>query len=201
MNNTFHRQTALITGAGAGIGFEIARQLALSGAAVVLNDVVPALATGAAKAIQAEGGKAAAVPGDVAALKTLETMVDEAVRQFGSVDIAVANAGITTFGDFFEYRPESFRRLLDVNLHGSFFLAQLAARQMRRQGTGGRILLLSSVTGQQAYQYLTAYGMTKAALQMLAKSLVPELSPHNITINAIAPGATSTERTLAEEPD
>ena len=71
---------------------------------------------------------------------------------------------------------------------------------MRKQGTGGSILLTSSVTGHQAHQFLAAYGMTKAAIQMLAKALVIELSPHQININTIAPGATMTERT-AEDPD
>jgi 3-oxoacyl-[acyl-carrier protein] reductase len=166
-----------------------------------LNDLSAPLADEAVAAIRAEGGSAAPVPGDVGDLKTLDRLVGEAVGQFGSVDMAVANAGITTFGDFFEYQPESFRQLLDVNLQGSFFLAQYAARQMRRQGKGGRILFMSSVTGRQAYKYLSAYGMTKAALQMLAKSLVPELSPLKITVNAIAPGATLTERTQATEGD
>ncbi len=201
MIQTFHNKTAIVTGAATGIGFEIARQLALEGALVILNDISPSLADEAVTAIQSEGGKIAAVPGNVGDLETLETLVNEAVHQFGWLDMAVANAGITTFGDFFEYKPESFRQLLDVNLQGSFFLAQYAARQMRKQGKGGRILFMSSVTGCQAYHSLSAYGMTKAALQMLAKSLVPELSPFKITVNAIAPGATLTERTHATEHD
>ncbi|TAG75892.1 MAG: SDR family oxidoreductase, partial [Runella slithyformis] len=123
-----------------------------------------------------------------------------AVAHFGRLDMVIANAGITLFGDFFDYPPESFERVLNVNLRGSFFLTQAAARQMRQQGTGGRILLMSSVTGHQAHQFLSAYGMTKAALEMLAKSLVIELSPHQITINAVVPGATLTERTL-EDPE
>ena len=86
--------------------------------------------------------------------------------------------------------------VVDLNLRGSFFLTQAAARQMRQQGGGGSILLMSSVVGHQAHPGLTAYGMTKAALEMLAKGLVLDLSPHGININAIAPGATQTERTL-----
>ena len=77
----------------------------------------------------------------------------------------------------------------------SFFLAQAAANQMKNQGTGGSMLFMSSVTGHQAHKNLSAYGMSKAALEMLAKTLVVELSPHKITVNAIAPGATLTERT------
>jgi glucose 1-dehydrogenase len=127
-------------------------------------------------------------------------MVEEAVKQFGQVDIVIANAGITLFGDFFEYKPDDFDQVMNVNLRGSFFLAQAASLQMREQKSGGRILFMSSVTGHQAHKNLAAYGMSKAALEMLAKTLVLELSPHRITVNAIAPGATMTERT-AHDPD
>jgi NAD(P)-dependent dehydrogenase (short-subunit alcohol dehydrogenase family) len=127
-------------------------------------------------------------------------MVDEAVNQFGRLDIVIANAGITLFGDFFTYTPEAFSRVMQVNLNGSFFLAQSAANQMKKQSFGGSILFTSSVTGHQAHKDLAAYGMSKAALEMLAKNLVIELSPFKININTIAPGATLTERTL-DDPE
>jgi 3-oxoacyl-[acyl-carrier protein] reductase len=127
-------------------------------------------------------------------------MVEQAVERFGCLTTVIANAGITSFGDFLEYEPDAFQRVLQTNLMGGFFLAQAGARQMIRQGGGGSILFMSSVTGHQAHKYLAAYGMTKAALEMLAKNLVIELSPHRITVNAIAPGATLTERT-SEDPD
>lgn len=200
MEKTFHNKTAIVTGAGVGIGFEIARQLAAQGAAVVLNDLDPVLAAEATDRIAGEGGRALPIAGNVSDLILLQRLVDEAVATFGHLDIAVANAGITTFGDFFEYTPESFQQLVSVNLQGSFFLAQFAARQMRQQGTGGRILFMSSVTGHQSYRHLATYGMTKAGLEMLARGLVSELAPHQITANAIAPGATLTERTLLD-PD
>jgi 3-oxoacyl-[acyl-carrier protein] reductase len=126
-------------------------------------------------------------------------MVTDTVSKYGALHCAVANAGITTFGDFFEYKPESMSKLLQLNMGGTFFLAQAAATEMRKTG-GGSILLMSSVVGVQAHKYLAAYAMTKAAIQMLAKNLVLELSPYNIRINSIAPGATITERTLAIEP-
>lgn len=201
MKKTFEKQTAIVTGGGTGIGFEIARQLALTGATVILNDLDEELAEKAVRHIGNEGGRALALHGDSSDLQTIRQLVETAVRQTGRLDIAIANAGITTFGDFFEYSLENFQRLVAVNLQGSFFLAQAAARQMRVEGTGGRILFMSSVTGIQAHRFLGAYGMTKAALQMLAKALVPELAPFGITTNAIAPGATLTERTLHDEPD
>jgi NAD(P)-dependent dehydrogenase (short-subunit alcohol dehydrogenase family) len=125
-------------------------------------------------------------------------MVQQAVERFGRLDIVVANAGITLFGNFFTYTPESFFRVMQVNLAGSFFLAQAAALQMRTQGSGGSILFMSSVTGHQAHKDLSAYGMSKAALEMLARNLVIELSPYRITVNTVAPGATMTERTSGD---
>ena len=196
----FTDQVAIVTGAGQGIGFEIARQLARRGASVVLNDADADLADEAVAIIVGEGGSCVAFAGDASDGQVIEKMVQVAVENFGKLTIAVANAGITLFGDFFDYPADDLRRVLEVNLAGSFLLTQAAARQMRAQGTGGRILLMSSVVGHQAHQNLAAYAMTKAGLEMLAKNLVLELSPHNITINTVAPGATLTERTLQEDP-
>jgi 3-oxoacyl-[acyl-carrier protein] reductase len=198
---SFSGDVAIVTGAGQGIGFEISRQLALKGCSVVLNDLDPGLASEAAARIGKSGGKCHPIAGDVSDLTFLQRMVDQTVSQFGLVSLLAANAGITLFGDFFTYPVDSFQRVMDVNLKGTFFLTQAVANQMRRQGQGGRIVLTSSVTGHQAHKDLTAYGMTKAALEMLARSLVVELSPWNITINAVAPGATLTERTQHDEPD
>lgn len=192
----FRNQTAIVTGAGQGIGFEICRQLCAQGASVILNDVEESLAKEAADTIKSEGGSCYAMHGDASDVSFIQSMVDTAVEKFGRLNIIIANAGITLFADFFEYTPESFNKVMQLNLGGSFFLAQSAAKQMKQQGAGGRILFMSSVVGHQAHKNLAAYAITKAGLEMLAKNLVVELSPYNITVNAIAPGATLTERTL-----
>jgi len=126
-------------------------------------------------------------------------MVETAVSAFGKLDIVVANAGITLFGDFLSYSLDDFMRVMKVNLGGSFFLAQRAAKQIKKQSGGGSLLFMSSVTGHQAHKNLAAYGMSKAALEMLARNLVIELSAFGINVNCVAPGATATERTLADQ--
>ena len=197
--DSFTNKAAIITGAGIGIGYEIAFQLAMKGANIILNDIDNEAAIHARDKIREEGGKVEIIVGDSGDPKAISAMVDCAVSYFGQLDFAIANAGITSFGNFLDYPLEHFQKLLHVNLQGSFYLAQHAARQMVRQGGGGRILLMSSVTGQTYHPEVTAYGMSKAALIFLAKSMGVELAPHRITANAIAPGATLTQRTLELE--
>ncbi|MEP6748559.1 MAG: SDR family oxidoreductase [Bacteroidota bacterium] len=196
---SFTNKTAIVTGAGQGIGFEICKELVAEGANVILNDIDLLLATGAAAQLAGEMGGCIAVAGDSGNTECIRQMVDTAITKFGSLDIVIANAGITLFGDFFTYTPEAFYKVMQVNLGGTFFLAQAAANQMKQQPTGGSLLFMSSVTGHQAHKQLAAYGMTKAALEMLAKNLVIELSQYKINVNAIAPGATLTERTLEDK--
>lgn len=190
----FEHHVAIVTGAGQGIGYEICRQLAANGANVLLNDIDEELTTSAVEKINKESGNCFGFAGDAANPEFIQHMVDEAVQKFGKLTIAIANAGITLFGDFFSYSQNDFYKVVHTNIGGSFFLAQAAARQMKQQG--GSILFMSSVTGHQAHKNLAVYSMTKAALEMLAKNLVAEISAYNINVNAIAPGATITERTV-----
>jgi glucose 1-dehydrogenase len=198
---SFKNKVAIVTGAGQGIGYEICTNLAKEGAFVLLNDIDPNLANNTTKKIiESTGGNCVAMGGDAGDTEFIKKMVDTVVSKFGQLDIVIANAGITLYGDFFTYSPESFFKVMQVNLGGTFFLAQAAANQMKNQLTGGSILFTSSVTGHQAHKNLAAYGMSKAALEMLAKNLVIELSPYKINVNTVAPGATLTERTM-DDPE
>lgn len=199
MSFSFLPGAAIVTGAGQGIGFEICRQLAAAGVPVVLNDLDPDLAADAATKIATAGGRCMALAGDAANPHLVQQLVEAAVATYGALGMAVANAGITLFGDFLSYPYASLLEVLHTNLGGTFLLAQAAAQQMKTQGKGGRLLFMSSVTGHQAHKNLAAYGMTKAGIEMLARNLVCEVSEWGITVNALAPGATATERTLSDE--
>ena len=199
INSPFQNQVAIVTGAGVGIGFEVAKQLASQGVKVVLNDIDEDLAHTSALQIRKTGGICEAFSGDISKISIIKEIIKFTVSSFGKLDILIANAGITTFGDFFDYQPESMQKLLQVNLFGTFFLTQAAAKQMVLQAHGGSILLTSSVTGKIAHKYLAAYGMTKAGIDQLVKNLIIDLAPHQININTIVPGATLTERTLEDD--
>ncbi len=197
---THRDKTFIVTGAGQGIGLEICRKLIDAEANVVLNDLDAQLANQSAHSLNVGHGRCLPVAGDSSSHAVISKMISEAVAKFGKLDAVIANAGITLFGDFFTYRREDFSRVMQVNLEGTFFLAQAAANQMRKQHHGGSLLFMSSVTGHQAHKNLAAYGMSKAALEMLAKNLVVELSEFAINVNTIAPGATLTERTRSTDP-
>lgn len=200
MSKRYTNKVVIVTGAATGIGYQICLQLAQEGASVVLNDLNPELSHKAAETISKKTeGTCVAYPGDAANVTFIYQLVDFAVQQFGKVDMAVANAGITLFGSFMEFTEESFQKIVNLNLQGSFFLTQAFAKQIEKQQSGGNMLLMSSNIGYQSYPNLSAYGISKAGIRMMARTLVSELSPLGIRINAVAPGATLTERTLVED--
>jgi 3-oxoacyl-[acyl-carrier protein] reductase len=174
----------IVTGAGQGIGHQIAQQLMAEGHMVVINDINPSLLSGPyTKA------------GDVSSIEFIQELVSYAQSLPGELAGCVCNAGMTTFGSFWDYSPESMKSLLDLNIQGTFFLIQEVSKAIRSAGNPGSIVVTSSVTGHQAHPDLAAYGMTKAALNQLVQNLVTDLSPVQIRINAVSPGATMTERT------
>lgn len=194
-------KVAIVTGAGQGIGLEIARKLIENGGHVILNDLEKGLTEEAVANLSRIGkGSVIGCSGDSSSQEVIQELVDLALKNFGRIDQVVCNAGITLFGSFLDYSREDFSEVSRVNQAGTFFLTQAVARIMKEQEAGGAILFTSSVTAHQSHENLAAYAMSKAAIEMLAKNLVLELAPLGIRINTIAPGATLTERTTSD-PD
>ena len=141
-----------------------------------------------------------AIDCDLALVAENERLVARAVDELGRVDIFAANAGVVRWAPFLEH-DEATWTCHDLNLKGSFFGAQAAARQMIAQGSGGRIVFSSSVTGRLYVPGLAAYAVTKAGLRHMATVLGAELGSHGITVNAIEIGAIVNERNLGDDPD
>jgi 3-oxoacyl-[acyl-carrier protein] reductase len=192
---TLGGKVALVTGGGAGIGAATGRLLAERGAAVLVADLNEAAAAGTARAIRDAGGRAAAFCMDVADAAQTAAAVKEAEQQFGPLDIAVCNAGITDRIPALEMSREAFERILRTNLTGCFLSAQAAARAMVAHGTGGRIVTLASVSGQFGGTGRAAYGASKGGIINLTRVLAMEWAEHDILVNCVAPGPTQIART------
>jgi NAD(P)-dependent dehydrogenase (short-subunit alcohol dehydrogenase family) len=199
----FVGKSVVVSGAGSGIGFALWRAFAAVGATVAINDLTDSLALQAAQKINSEldTEQVLAYGCDVADVQAARQMIQAFAAKTNRLDVVIANAGITNYGEFLSYTPEAFDRITGVNLRGSYFTAQTAANIMIANKTPGRILLLSSVTGERAFLNLGAYGMTKAAIRHIAKSVALEVGQYKITANAISPGAIVTERTLKDDPN
>lgn len=186
---------AIVTGAARGLGEAIAARLAADGASVVLVDLSPDV-TGTARRI-AEAGAGAATVGliaDVSDEAACEAAISEAAALLGGVDVLVNNAGIggpdTAVVDT---AVADFRRVLEVNLGGAFLASRSVARLMIAQGTGGAIVNLGSIFGQQGVAGGAGYCASKAGVALLTQSLALELARHQIRVNTIAPGNMATE--------
>jgi NAD(P)-dependent dehydrogenase (short-subunit alcohol dehydrogenase family) len=194
-------RVAIVTGASREIGAAMAETLAAQGAAVVVAHHDEAqLAAAVVERIRAAGGNAVAEDGDLSRVDVNARLVERAVAEFGRVDVFAANAGLVRWASFLDHDEAAWDAVVNLNLKGSFFGAQAAARQMIAQGSGGRIVFSSSVTGALTVPNLSAYAVTKAALRHMARVLGVELGPHGITVNALQIGAIVNERNLRDDP-
>jgi glucose 1-dehydrogenase len=186
-------KVALITGASRGIGRAIAIRFAQEGASVAVNYLAGGVnAEQAAEVVQACGGRAIAVPGDVSQRADVEAMVAETVAKLGALHIAVNNAGMEIKRPFLEVPDEEWDKVIAVDLRGPFLVSQVAARQMVKQGGGGKLINISSVHEDIPFPQYAAYGAAKGGVRMLARDLALELAPYKINVNNIAPGAIAT---------
>ncbi len=184
----------LITGGAGGIGSAVAIGCARHGADIAINHLGDREKAGRIVAdIEALGRKAVAIEGDVAEVECARAFIAGAVSTIGGVDIFVSNAGICPFHAFLDMPVETFERTLKVNLHGAYFMTQAAANQMVRQGSGGSIIAMSSISALVGGELQTHYTPTKAGVLSLMQSCAIALGRHGIRCNAILPGTILTD--------
>jgi meso-butanediol dehydrogenase/(S,S)-butanediol dehydrogenase/diacetyl reductase len=185
--------TAIVTGAGRGIGRAIALRLAKDGHAVAVNDIDKAGAEAVTAEITDAGGRALAVPADVTDRAAVFALVDRVASELGSVDVMVANAGIAQVKTILELTPEDLEKIFEVNVFGVVYSLQAAAERMIAQGTGGKIINAASIAAHSGFDYLGHYSATKFAVRALTQAAAKELAKHQITVNAYCPGIVGTD--------
>ncbi|NGO80115.1 SDR family oxidoreductase [Streptomyces sp. YC504] len=187
-------KVAVVTGSGRGLGLGYAQALAAAGAAVVVNDIDQEAVDSAVAAIRSQGGTAAGVVAAVGDSESAERLVQAAVEEFGRLDVLVTNAGILRDRVLWKMTDDDFDAVVRVHLRGTFTCARAAAVRMREQGTGGRLILISSPAGQRGNFGQTNYAAAKAGIVAMARTWALELGRAGITVNAVVPVA-ATEMT------
>jgi L-rhamnose 1-dehydrogenase len=187
-------KVVLVTGASAGIGRAAAIEAARQGADVAINYIGDDQAAESCVAeIEATGRRAIAVRADVAEPESATLFVARATEALGSVDVFVSNAGICPFHAFLDMPVQTFERTMRINLHGAYFMVQAAANQMVRQGRGGAVVAVSSISALVGGEYQTHYTPTKAGVHSLMQSAAIALGRHGIRCNSVLPGTILTD--------
>ena len=195
------RRTALVTGAGGGIGRSIALSLAAAGFEIAINDLEGSPGADETVAeIAAAGQQAYIVRADVRRAADVSAMIEAVVERSGTIDVLVNNAGVQTWTPLLEVTEEEWDRVVETNLKGCFLCTQAAARRMQAQG-GGSIVNIGSGCNKVPFPRLVAYTASKGGIEMLTKVAAVELGPLNIRVNCVAPGAIEIPRTRLEDPD
>ncbi len=192
MTNRLEGRVAIITGAARGLGRAYALGMAREGANIVAVDLLDASAT--ASAVETLGVKALVLKLDVSVEEETQRMAQETLETFGRIDILINNAAISPEQPFEEITFEDWRRVLSVDIDGVFLCAKAVVPQMKQQQSG-RIINIASSTVFMSFPNLTHYITSKAGVIGLTRALATELGEHGITVNAISPGLTQTERT------
>lgn len=187
----FKEKSVIVTGGASGIGRAIAEQFAQEGATVIVADIDRESTQDTVEAISARGGRALPVNVDVSNPRSVQEMIDTTVDANGRLDVIVNSAAVPSVSKIIDISFETWNKVLNINLTGTFLCAQAAARCMVDAG-GGRIINLASVNGQRAITGRGAYTAAKGGVIMLTRIMAAELGPENITVNAIAPGPVDT---------
>jgi glucose 1-dehydrogenase len=195
-------KVAVVTGGNSGIGKAIVLGLAKQGANVVIDYVCHPEATEAVeKQVVALGDQAIGVDADVSKVADLQKLINTAVQRFGRLDVMVNNAGVETRTSVLDTAEEQYDRVLHINLKSAFFGTQLAAKQMIKQGGGGRVINITSVHEDWPMPGNTAYCLSKGGMRMLTRTAGVELAPHNILVVGVGPGAVATPINLSTMKD
>lgn len=194
-------KTAVVTGGNTGLGEAFARSLVEAGASVALAARNRERSERVAEEISDTGGTAVAVDLDVTDRAQVDRMVEEVTERLGPVDILVNNAGVCYHRPAVEVPPEEWHDVFDVNVHGLWNCAQVVGGRMIEAG-GGNIINIGSISAMivNRPQWQPAYNASKAAVHQLTKSLAAEWAPHNVRVNALAPGYVKTEMSPVDEP-
>ncbi len=188
----FAEKGVVVTGAAQGLGRAVAEGFVGEGAGVVLLDIEPDALNSALESIRRTSGRVEAVVGDVSRREDVVRAIELAVERFGHLDVAVQVAGIAEFVPFLEFPDEQWQRIMEVNLNGTLYLAQEAARAMVRQGTRGAIAITASTNAFQPEGGGLAYNTSKSAQVAVMQTAALDLAQHGIRVNAIAPGIINT---------
>jgi glucose 1-dehydrogenase len=195
-------KVAIVTGGNSGIGMAIVLALAREGANIVIDYVThPDATEELEQQVHALGDRVIGVDVDVSKVAELQKLIAAAVTKLGRVDIMVNNAGIETRTSVLDTTEEQYDRVLAINLKSAFFGTQLAAQQMIKQGSGGRIINISSVHEDWPMPGNTAYCLSKGGMRMLTRTAGVELAPHNILVVGVGPGAVATPINLRTMDD
>ena len=194
-------KTAIVTGGAMGIGFGIAYRLAEAGANVVVADLNQEAGIKAVAELAGKGWKAAFIKTDVADEKQVKKATDFALKTYGGIDILVNNAGIYPIIPVMRMKPADFEKILAVNLKSVFLFTKSAAEAMITQGRGGKIINITSIDALHPFSVgVAVYDASKHGLWGFTKNTALELAPHNIQVNAIAPGGITTPGSGAGAP-
>src|SRR5271169_1851091 len=195
-------KVAIVTGGNSGIGKAIALELAHRGANIVIDYIShPEATEQLEQQIIALGDQAIGVQADVSKRSELQMLIDTAVARLGRIDVMVNNAGIESRTSVLDTSEEQYDKVLDINLKSAFFGTQLAARQMIKQGGGGRIINITSVHEDWPMPGNTAYCLSKGGMRMLTRTAGVELAPHGVLVVGVGPGAVATPINLSTMKD
>lgn len=187
------KKVAVITGSADGLGKGIAQRLAKDGFKIMISDINPNTLSATEKEFKAQGFEVTSFIGDVSKQEDQFALVAKAVEVFGRVDVFINNAGVEEVAPLLEIKPEDLEKVFRIDVNSVVYGTQAAAKQMIKQGHGGKILNACSIAGHESFELLGLYCASKFAVRSLTQTAAKELAQHKITVNAYCPGVAPTK--------